>query len=71
MTGQAGITASLLAELDGALEHHELLKVRIHAGTREERIAMIETICTALSGELIQLLGHVATLFREGPRRLR
>lgn len=71
MTGQAGITPALLAELDNALEHHELLKVRVQAGTREERMVMIESICTALSAELIQLLGHVATLFRTGPRRLR
>lgn len=69
MTGQAGITPALLAEIDGALEHHELLKVRINAGTREERKAMIEAICDALVAESVQLIGHVATLFREGPRR--
>jgi RNA-binding protein len=70
LTGQAGITPSLLAEIDGALEHHELIKVRIHAGDKAERRAMLEMICKALATEPVQLVGHVATLFRVGPRRL-
>ena len=69
LTGHAGITESLLAEIDGALEHHELLKVRINAGTREERNAMLAQICASLQAESVQLIGHVVTLFREGPRR--
>ncbi len=69
ITGQSGVTPALLAEIDGALEHHELLKVRINAADKEERRSMLEAICTSLAAEPVQLIGHVATLFREGPRR--
>lgn len=70
ITGQAGVTPALLAEIDGALEHHELLKVRINAGDREGRNAMLAAISASLAAEVIQVIGHVATLFRERPRRV-
>ena len=37
--GQAGVTEPVLAELEIALNHHELVKVKINAGDREERDA--------------------------------
>lgn len=70
LTGQAGITGALLVEIDRALEHHALLKVRINAETREERQAMLAQICAAVKAESIQVVGRVATLFREGPRHM-
>lgn len=54
-----------------ALDHHELIKVRVNAGDRETREAMIAEICTESEAALIQRVGHIATLFRrnkEAPR---
>jgi len=65
ITGHAGVSAALLAEIDRALEHHELMKVRINAATREEARALAAQISEALTAELVQVLGHVVTLFRE------
>ncbi len=56
-----------MAEIDLALGHHELIKVRVNADNRQERQAMIQEICTRLNAELVQLIGHVATLYRERP----
>lgn len=70
LTGQAGISPSLLAEIDGALEHHELIKVRINAADRAARQAAAAQICEALGAQLVQQVGHVATIYRAGPRRL-
>lgn len=70
ITGQAGVTPALVAEIDGALEHHELLKVRINAGDRDERNSMLNEITASLTAEVVQVIGHVATLFRAGPRRV-
>src|SRR5690606_17473020 len=39
--GGKGLTEPVLAELDGALEHHELVKVRIAAADREARDGIV------------------------------
>jgi RNA-binding protein len=41
LVGNKGVTAPLVAELDGALAHHELVKVRIDAADREARDAIV------------------------------
>lgn len=62
--GGSGLTEGVLNELDQSLEHHELLKVRVNAGDREERDAMIANLCEASRSELVQRIGHVAILYR-------
>lgn len=64
LTGQHGLTEAVINEIDVALEHHELMKVRVNAGDREEKKAMIEEICKQTNAELVQAVGHIATLFR-------
>ena len=70
LVGANGVTPPLLAELEGALTAHELLKVRVAAGDREQRDAMIGQLCSASGSELVQRIGHVAVLYRaaEPPR---
>ncbi len=62
--GRNGLTDSVLAELDKALEHHELVKVKVKIGDREERSAMVNALCERSGATLIQRVGFVATLFR-------
>ncbi|QJD29689.1 ribosome assembly RNA-binding protein YhbY [Methylococcus geothermalis] len=69
ITGQAGITPGVLAEIGLALDHHELIKVRVNAGDRETRAEMATSVCRETGAELIQSLGHVITLFRKSPER--
>ena len=64
LTGAAGITEALLAEVDVALTRHELIKMRINAADREERQAMIEAISGNTGAELVQRVGHVAVFYR-------
>lgn len=68
-TGSAGLTDAVLAEIDGALTAHELIKVRFVAAERGDRDAMIEQTCDRLDALLIQRVGHVATLFRRNPKK--
>lgn len=65
--GAQGLTPAALAAIDEALQRHELIKVRVNAADRDARDAMIEQICTTLQSELVQRIGHVATLFRRNP----
>jgi len=67
ITGQAGITPAVLNEIGLALDHHELIKVRVNAVDREERREMTAQICGELDAELIQSLGHIITLYRKNP----
>lgn len=64
IVGNAGVSESLLKELDTALEHHELIKVRVNAEDREARRQMTEQLCAGSGSELVQTIGHIAILFR-------
>ncbi|MBA2237140.1 MAG: ribosome assembly RNA-binding protein YhbY [Lysobacter sp.] len=62
--GGKGITDTLVTELDNALEHHELVKVKVAAEDREARDAMIATLSERTGAALVQRIGHVAVLYR-------
>lgn len=69
--GDNGLTPPVMQEIIQALDHHELIKVRVNAEDRAARDAMIADICAATTAELVQRIGHIATLFRrniEAPR---
>ena len=62
--GGKGITDALATEVDGALEHHELIKVKIGAADREARDAMIADLAGRCEAALVQRIGNVAILYR-------
>jgi RNA-binding protein len=66
--GGNGLTENVVNEIDQTLAHHELIKVRVNAMDREERDAMIASICEALECELVQRIGHIAVIYREGEK---
>lgn len=67
--GGKGLTQAVLKELDTALSHHELLKVRIQGEDRDGRRALVSHMCATLKADLVQCLGHVATLYRPDPEK--
>ncbi len=67
ITGQAGISPAVLNEINQALDHHELIKVRINAEDREQRREMSKHICAETRAELVQSIGHIITLYRNNP----
>ena len=69
MVGDAGLTASLLAEFESTLAHHELIKVRVRVGDRNARDGIIDKLCTTASAELVQRIGNVALLYRHNPEK--
>jgi len=64
MVGAKGVGPSLLAELDQALELHELIKVRVSAEDRDQRDACTAALVEASGADLVARIGHVAVLFR-------
>ena len=65
MVGDAGLSASLMAEYESTLAHHELIKVRVRVGDRAARDAIIDELCAFGSAELIQRVGNIALVYRE------
>lgn len=69
IVGGSGLHAALLIELEAALEHHELIKVRVNADNRDARNAIIDEICTTAGAEFIQRVGHIAVIYRRNPEK--
>ncbi len=69
MVGQKGVTPSLLKELDGALAHHELVKVKLAEADREDRAETVEALRDASKSEVVQTIGRVACFFRRNPKQ--
>ncbi|MDG4555249.1 MAG: ribosome assembly RNA-binding protein YhbY [Candidatus Competibacter sp.] len=71
IVGDNGITPTVAHEILLALDHHELIKIRVNAEDRETREAMIAEICATTDAALVQRIGHIATLFRRNHERSR
>lgn len=63
MIGQAGLTAAVIAEIEIALDCHELIKVRIRA-ERDARKEIANEICSTTCAELIQVIGQIIVIYR-------
>lgn len=62
--GGKGITDTLIAEVDLALEHHELIKIKVAAEDRDARDTMIDALAERTEAALVQRIGHTAVLYR-------
>jgi len=62
--GNAGLSDSLLEELDVQLESHELLKLRLRVDDRDARDKFIEQLVEASGSELVGRVGNIAILYR-------
>jgi len=65
--GMAGVTPAVLAEISGALGHHELLKVKIRAADRQVRDAAVSALVEQTKSTLVARIGNVAILYRPDP----
>ena len=63
-----GLSATVLEELDRALKDHELIKVKVAVGDREQRELVIAEVCERSSAVLVQRIGNIATLLRANPQ---
>ena len=63
--GQAGVTAAVIAAVDDALEHAELIKVRLHEP--EDKKAMATELAARAGAELCGMVGHTVILYRRHP----
>jgi RNA-binding protein len=62
--GAKGVTDAVVAEVDGALEHHELIKIKVAGDDRDAREAMIGELAERSGAALVQKIGKTAVLYR-------
>ncbi|MBN8714215.1 MAG: YhbY family RNA-binding protein [Xanthomonadales bacterium] len=64
LLGTKGATAAVVKELDLALEHHELVKVKLSGGDKAERLTQVAALTAGTRAEAVHQLGHTVLLFR-------
>jgi len=68
IVGDKGLSESLLEELERALNDHELIKVKVAIGDRDERRQLIDQMTSNTGAELIQAIGKVAVLLKKNAK---
>ncbi|WP_456375730.1 ribosome assembly RNA-binding protein YhbY [Thiolapillus sp.] len=69
MIGQHGLRDSVLEEIGIALDFHELVKIKVSAGDREDRDRIINGIVEHTGAEKVQRIGNMVILFRRNPKK--
>ena len=68
MVADKGLTENVMAEIESALEHHELVKIKLKAD-RETRAQWVAEIVKSCGAEKVQTIGQVASFFRRNPEK--
>ena len=66
--GKNGITENVIKEITHALDHHELIKIKILQVEKKERGINIKKICMDTNAELISNIGNVLTLYKKNTK---
>ena len=64
MLGGNGLTEGVLAEIENALNHHELIKVKVAGADRETKQLIIDAIVRETKAAQVQTIGHILVLYR-------
>ncbi|MGF1725933.1 ribosome assembly RNA-binding protein YhbY [Photobacterium nomapromontoriensis] len=69
LMGANGLTEAVLAEIELALGHHELIKVKVAAEERETKVLIVDAIVRETKAEKVQVIGKTLVLFRQSEDR--
>jgi len=67
--GQKGLTQSVLAETDVALEHHELIKVKANQQDKATCETYAVEICEKLKAALVGRVGKTLIIYRKSQKQ--
>ena len=71
IVSENGLTEGVLAELDRALNDHELIKIKFALTERDDRRALIDELCSQAGCELVQVIGKMALVYRRAAQQNR
>lgn len=64
LMGANGLVEAVLAEIDQALAHHELIKVKIAAEDRDTKVLIANAIIRETKAQQVQIIGKTLVLYR-------
>jgi RNA-binding protein len=67
--GNNGLTEGVVAEIDSALEHHELIKVKIATEDRETKKLIADAIVRETKSVNVQIIGNTLIIYRPSKER--
>jgi RNA-binding protein len=65
LVGQRGLNPGVVEELNLALEHHELVKLRARVGDRDSRDAILSELARLTESEFVYRIGNVGLFYRK------
>ena len=68
MVADNGLNENVMIEIESALQHHELVKIKLRAD-RDTRTAWINQISEQCSAQKVQVMGQVACFFRRNKKK--
>jgi RNA-binding protein len=69
LLGQNGLTEGVLAEIENALNFHELIKVKIATDDREMKQLIIDAIVRETAAVNVAKIGHIVVLYRQSEEK--
>lgn len=64
LLGQHGLTEGVMAEIELALAHHELIKIKVATEDREQKVLVMDTIVKEVNAEKVQSIGKTLVVYR-------
>ena len=65
LLGGNGLTEGVIAEIDVALNFHELIKVKVPTEDREQKVLIMDAIIRETKADKVQVIGKTLVLFRQ------
>jgi RNA-binding protein len=65
LLGANGLTEGVMAEIDNALNFHELIKIKVPGEDREQKVLIMDAIIRESKAEKVQVIGKILVLYRQ------
>lgn len=65
LLGANGLTGGVMAEIDSALNFHELIKIKVPGEDREQKVLIMDAIIRESKAEKVQVIGKILVLYRQ------
>ena len=69
LLGNNGLTEAVVAEVDFALNHHELIKIKIPTDDRETKALIVEAICRETNATKVQVISKTLVIYRQSEEK--
>jgi RNA-binding protein len=64
LLGQHGLTEGVMAEIEVAIAHHELIKIKVASEDRDQKALVMDTIVKEANAEKVLSIGHTLVIYR-------